>query len=66
MLGMSNMRDQSLRTFQRDTGEAIGRVRDAARRLARAAVGRPDPLAGYIGWELGDDALAVDAHPSPD
>jgi len=34
--------------------------------LAKAADRRPEPLARHLRRKLGDDAVAVDAHPSPD
>ena len=41
-------------------------ARPPAQRLAPAPGGRPEPLAWHLRRELGDDALAVDAHPGPD
>ena len=41
-------------------------ARAPAQRLAPAPGGRPEPLAWHLRRELGDDALAVDAHPGPD
>ena len=41
-------------------------ARAAAKRLAPAPGSRPEPLAWHLRRELGDDALAVDAHPGPD
>ena len=41
-------------------------ARAPAQGLAPAPGGRPEPLARHLRRELGDDALAVDAHPGPD
>ena len=41
-------------------------ARAPAQGLAPAPGGRPEPLAWHLRRELGDDALAVDAHPGPD
>ena len=41
-------------------------ARAAAQGLAPAPSGRPEPLARHLRRELGDDALAVGAHPGPD
>ena len=40
-------------------------ARPPAQRLDPAPGGRPEPLARHLWRELGDDALAVDAHPGP-
>ena len=40
-------------------------ARPPAQGLAPAPGGRPEPLARHLRRELGDDALAVDAHPGP-
>ena len=41
-------------------------ARAVAEGMAPAPGGRPEPLAWHLRRELGDDALAVDAHPGPD
>ncbi len=41
-------------------------ARHAAGGLAPAADRRPEPLARHLRRKLGDDAVALDAHPSPD
>ena len=46
----------------RDRADAL----PPAQRLAPAPSSRPEPLAWHLRRELGDDALAVDAHPGPD
>ena len=53
-----------LRTIERDTEEATGRMRALLLRAwLRAAGGRPEPLARHLRRELGNDALAVGEHP---
>ena len=47
-------------------GNDRGDARAAAEGLAPVAGGPPEPLARHLRRELGDDAVAVEAHPSPD
>ena len=68
-LGANSRRvaSNALRIIEADTAVATGRMRaPPAQRLAPAPGGRPEPLAWHLRRELGDDALAVDAHPGPD
>ena len=68
-LGANSRRvaSNALRTIERDTAAATGRMRaPPAQGLAPAPGRRPEPLARHLQRELGDDAMAFDAHPGPD